>query len=187
MIACFIAFGLRVEDLQARGGPVLIAALLSVVAGCNLPTRPERPPEHAQAPACDASLWAHVYHGRFPIAEDRLQVINPCLTVSGIIVKARPEKDGDWHIQLDLDPEYQSLVNQANLDKQHGHLVLEPICSKSVSQKDTIAEGVCDGFSQTIFTRDLLGKRVTATGAYVIDREHGWMELHPVTSIVPTP
>ena len=102
-------------------------------------------------------------------------------------MKARPEKDGDWHIQLDLDPEYRSLLNQANLDKQHGHLVLEPVCSKSVTQKDTLAEGVCDDFSQTIFTRELIGRRVTATGAYVIDREHGWMELHPVTTIVPIP
>jgi hypothetical protein len=170
------------------GLSVVVAALLGVIAGCNyLPTRPERPPEHAKARSCDASLWTHVYHGRFPTAEDRLQVINSCLTLSGVIVKARTEKDGDWHIQLDLDPEYQSLLNQANLDKQYGYLVLEPICSRRVSQSDTIAEGVCDGFSQAIFTRDLIGKRVTATGAYVIDRQHGWTELHPVTSIVPIP
>ena len=86
-----IEFRLRVEDLRARGGCVLIAALLSVVAGCNLPTHPETPPEHVQAPSCDASLWAHVYHGAYPSAEDRLQVINPCLAVSGTVVKARPE------------------------------------------------------------------------------------------------
>ena len=166
---------------------VLIAASVSVVAGCSRATRPELPRGQVQQPSCDASLWAHVYHGRFPTAEDRLQVISSCVTVSGVIVNARPEKDGDWHIQLDLDPEYQSLLNEANLSKQQGHLVLEPICSRSVSQRDTIAEGVCDEFSQTIFARDLIGKRVAATGAYVIDREHRWMELHPVTSIVLVP
>ena len=165
-----------------------IAALFGAVAGCNyLATRTEAPVEHNQAPSCDVSLLAHVYHGRFPSAEDRLQVINPCLTVSGIIVNARREEDGDWHVQIDLEPEYRSLLNQANLQKQHGYLVLEPICSSRVSQSDTIAEGACDGFSQTIFTRDLIGTRVAATGAYVIDRQHGWMELHPVTSIVPIP
>lgn len=187
MTAHIFAFSLRVRHLRSRGGCVLIVALLSVVAGCKPSTRPERAPEHVQGPLCDASLWAHVYHGRFPNAEDRLEIINSCLTVSGVIVKARPEKDGDWHIQLEVDPEYRALLNQANMNKQYGHLVLEPICSRRVSQRDTIDEGVCDGFSQTIFTRDLIGKRVTATGAYVIDREHGWMELHPVTSIVPTP
>jgi hypothetical protein len=167
---------------------LLIAALLSVVTGCyNLATRTETPLEHDQGASCDVSLWAHVYHGRFPSAEDRLQVINPCLTVSGIIVNARQEKDGDWHVQVDLDAEYRSLLNQANLEKQYGYLILEPICSNPVSQSDTLAEGVCDGFSQTIFTTDLIGKRVAATGAYVIDRQHGWMELHPVTSIVPIP
>ena len=182
------ALASRVQDLRSGARYVLIAALLSVVivAGCSRATRPESLPEQVQ-PSCDASLWAHVYHGRFPTAEDRLQVISPCLTVSGVIVNARPEKDGDWHIQLDLDPEYRSLLNQANLDKQHGHLVLEPICSRSVSQRDTVAEGVCDEFRQTIFGRDLIGKRVTATGAYVIDAEHHWMELHPVTAIVLMP
>lgn len=163
-----------------------LALTLALSACVSTPELPA-PAATPSAPSCDASLWAHVYHGRFASAEDRLQVVNPCLTVSGIIVKARPEKDGDWHIQLDLDPEYRALLNQANMDKQYGHLVLEPMCSRRVSQKDTTAEGVCDGFSQTIFTRDLVGKRVIATGAYVIDREHGWMELHPVTSIVPTP
>jgi len=174
------------EFIVRSGLSVAIVALLGVIAGCNyLPTRPEKPPVQARGPSCDTSLWAHVYHGRFPSAEDRLQIIEPCLSVSGIIVKARSEKDGDWHIQLDLDPEYRPLLNQANFEKQHGYLVLEPICSHRISQSDTIAEGVCDGFSQRIFTKDLIGERVTATGAYVIDRQHGWMELHPVTSIVP--
>ena len=142
MTAHIIALGLRVKDLPARGGRVLIAALLSVVAGCNLPTRPEVPPGHVQGPLCDASLWAHVYHGRFSNAEDRLEVINSCLTVSGVIVKARPEKDGDWHIQLDLDPEYRSLLNQANMDKQYGHLVLEPMCAGR-SHKETRLPKAC--------------------------------------------
>jgi hypothetical protein len=143
------------------------------------------PPHNQETASCDVSLWAHVYHGRFPSAEDRLQVINPCLTITGTVVNARPEADGDWHVQLDLDSEYRSLLNQANLDNQHGYLVLEPICSNYVSQKDAIEEGVCDGFSQQIFDTELVGQRVTATGAYVIDMQHGWMELHPVTSIVP--
>ena len=142
-------------------------------------------PQGTQGPSCDVSLWAHVYHGRFFSAEDRLQVIKPCLTITGTIVRARPEADGDWHIQLDLDSEYRSLLNQANLEKQQDYLVLEPMCSNRVSQKDTIEEGVCNGFSQSIFATDFIGHRVAATGAYVIDREHGWTELHPVTSIVP--
>jgi len=100
-------------------------------------------------------------------------------------MNARAEPDGDWHIRLDLDAEYRSLLNQTNLEKQQGYLVLEPICSNHVSQTDTLEEGVCDGFSQNIFATTFVGHRVAATGAYVIDRQHGWTELHPVTSIAP--
>jgi hypothetical protein len=163
-----------------------IVVLLSILAGISyLRTRIATPPQDTQGASCDMSLWAHVYHGRFLSAEDRLQVINPCLTVSGTVVDARREADGDWHVQLDLDPEFSSLVNQVNLERQQGYLVLEPMCSNPVTQIDTLEEGVCDDFGQTIFTADLIGHRVAATGAYVIDRQHGWTELHPVTSIVP--
>ncbi len=165
---------------------LFVVVFLSVLGGIYyLRTRFAAPAQDDQGASCDMSLWAHVYHGRFLSAEDRLQVINPCLTVSGAVVNARREADGDWHIQLDLDPEFSSLVNQVNLERQQGYLVLEPMCSNPVSQADTLEEGVCENFSQTIFANDLIGHRVAATGAYVIDRQHGWAELHPVTSIAP--
>jgi hypothetical protein len=165
---------------------LFIVLVLVVVGGIfYLATRTETPPENNQGASCDMSLWAHVYHGRFPSAEGRLHILDPCVTVSGVIMNARREKDGDWHVQLDLDPEFSSLLNQANLEKQQGYLVLEPICSNPVTQHDTLDESVCEDFSQSIFDTDLLGKRVAVTGAYVVDMEHGWTEIHPVTSIVP--
>jgi hypothetical protein len=45
-------------------------------------------------------------------------------------------------------------------------------------------EEVCSGFSQAVFSADMIGKHVAITGAYVMDMEHGWNEIHPVTSIV---
>ena len=164
---------------------LVIALVLAVLAIYHVWTGFATPPRANTGASCDMSLWAHVYRGRFASAEDRLQVINPCLTVTGTIMKARAERDGDWHIQLDLDDDYRSLLNQANLEEQQGYLVLEPMCSNYVSQTDTIEEGVCEGFSQNIFAKDLIGQRVAATGAYIIDMQHGWTELHPVTSIVP--
>jgi hypothetical protein len=165
---------------------LLIAVFLGILAAISyVKTRLMKPARDNQGEFCDMSLWEHVYHGRFASAQDRLPVINPCVTVSGMVVSARRETDGDWHIQLELDPEFSSLLNEVNLERQQGYLVLEPMCSNRVSQIDTIEEGVCDTFHQTIFTPDLIGHRVAATGAHVIDREHGWTELHPVTSIVP--
>jgi hypothetical protein len=162
-----------------------IVLFLGVIgAAFYLATRNETPVKTYQGASCDTSLWQHVYHGRFPTPEYRLHIINPCLTVSGIIVNARREKDGDWHVQLQLDSEYSSLLNQANSEKQHGYLVLEPICSNLVSQRASLEEGVCDGFAQNIFATTFIGQRVAVTGAYVINMEHGWAEIHPLTSIV---
>lgn len=137
----------------------------------------------SEGPSCDVSLCEHVYHGRFATAQDRLAVLNPCVTISGTIVNARQEADGDWHVQVALDPEFSSLLNQVNLERQQGYLVLEPMCSNRITQADVLQERVCDNFNQT-FSPDLIGYRIAATGAYVLDREHGWTELHPVTSIV---
>ena len=165
---------------------LFFVVFLSVFAAISyLKNGTVRPTQGNQGPSCDMSLWEHVYHGRFVTAQDRLEVLNPCLTISGTIVNARREADGDWHVQIALDEEFSSLLNQVNLERQQGYLILEPMCSNRISQADTLEEGVCDNFSQTIFSPDLIGQRVAATGAYVRDREHGWTELHPVTSIVP--
>lgn len=165
---------------------LVFIVLVFVIAGIlYLAMHKETPTEHTQGASCDVSLWAHVYHGRFPSAEDRLHIISPCITVSGIITDARKEKDGDWHVQLDLDREFSYLLNQANLERQRGYLVLEPICSNPVTQRDALEEGVCQDFAQNIFSPSLIGQKVAVTGAHVIDKEHGWAEIHPVTSIVP--
>jgi hypothetical protein len=162
---------------------IFLLALFAIGVIFYLVTRKKTLTEKMQGPSCDISLWAHVYRGKFRRPEDRLHIINPCMTVSGIIMSARREKDGDWHVQFALDPEFSSLLNQANSEKQHGYLVLEPICSNPVSQRDTLEEGVCEGFTQNIFATTFIGQRVAVTGAYVIDMEHGWAEIHPVTSI----
>jgi hypothetical protein len=135
---------------------------------------------------CDQSLWDHVYAGdprRFSRPQDRLRVIQDCVSVTGTIEFARPEHDGDFHIRLRLDPQYSSMLNAKNKSAQHGALVVEPVCMNPVTQKDTLKEHVCDGFSQHVYTSDMLHKHVRVTGAYVTYMEHGWTEIHPVTSI----
>ncbi len=57
---------------------------------------------------CDDSLWNHVYN------PSRLQIVDKCITVTGIIDSIRSEQDGDLHIRLKLDPSHSHLVNQAN-------------------------------------------------------------------------
>jgi hypothetical protein len=141
----------------------------------------------ASRPPCDPGLWQHVYHGRFDTAGDRLKVIRPCITVTGTIATARAEKDGDYHIRLAVDSDFRSLLNAKNNARlprgQSGCLVVEPMCEAEWTQPDVINEGVCNNFSQRVFTLSMIGDHVSVTGAYVTDMQHGWNEIHPVSRI----
>jgi hypothetical protein len=138
----------------------------------SLPT----PNSNQALSTCDASLWSHVYH------KDRLKVIDPCKTVTGIIKYIKKEKDGDYHIRLKLDSQYANLVNSANEKYQHGYLVLEPICQNKVTQKDAVS--ACTGFVGHVAIPKI-GSHVVVTGSYVLDLDHdSWAEIHPVTSMV---
>src|SRR5258708_7181310 len=87
---------------------------------------------------CDATLWNHIYNPQ------RLHVIDNCKTVTGIIEVIRHEADGDQHILVKLDKPFLSMVNQVNIDKQKGDLVIEPICFSTPTQQDTLDQGVCN-------------------------------------------
>lgn len=137
--------------------------------------------------SCDASLNAHVYHGprwAHGVGADavsRLRILKYCATVSGTLHFVRYEKDGDLHLTLSLASKDSSLLAPANA-KEHGQLVIELMCVKTPSQADTVHEHVCDNFSQK-YTPAMNGKAVKVTGVFVQDMEHGWNEIHPVTSL----
>ncbi len=144
---------------------IVLASIISVLL----------PSAYAQVPSCDTSLWTHVYH------PNRLRVIDPCVTVTGVIEGIRPEADGDFHILVRLDPQYEDMINQGNIDHQHGDLVVEPICEHDVTQLDALA--ACSNFSSNIEIPPV-GTNVTVTGSYVLDTQHyDWAEIHPATSI----
>jgi hypothetical protein len=125
-------------------------------------------------PKCNGirSLWSHVYR------PERFEVRKPCIAVVGVIAGRRTEPDGDYHIQLDIGDS--NLLNDVNRARQHGNLVVEPVCMHGVTQAS--AQGFCDGFQSTVplFPK---GTRVRVTGSYVLDNEHGWMEIHPVLTM----
>lgn len=124
---------------------------------------------------CDQSLWNHIYHSY------RLQVISPCITISGTIDKVIKESDGDSHIRFNPDSQFANLTNQANVDHQYGDLVLEAICQNPASQPDAIT--ACTNFNQSV-NIPTRGTHVNVTGSYVLDSDHGgWAEIHPITSI----
>jgi hypothetical protein len=138
------------------------------------------------AQTCDPTLWQHVYHGkRFHTAKDRLRPVISCMTVTGILHFVRYEADGDAHLRLDVDAKFKTLLNAKNLLEKN-MLVIEDECDKAPTQADAIQEGVCKGFRQGAYDSSMNGKHVAVTGVYVEDQEHGWRELHPISSIVVT-
>jgi hypothetical protein len=133
---------------------------------------------------CDDTLWTHVYHPH------RLIVKQQCITVTGTIVDAtngrksdgvRHEPDGDTHGWLQVDPQFQDLLNAGNMSDEGGNLVFEIVCKFHATQPDAIAS--CSGFDDPIAIPPV-GSHVEITGTYVRDTFHAhWMEIHPVSSI----
>ena len=110
-------------------------------------------------------------------------MVNSCKTVIGILDTIRVERDGDFHIRLKVDPLFAGMINPANVNRQLGDLVLGPICQNPVTQSNAIA--ACQNLHQNLNIPPI-GTRVTVTGSYVHDLDHGgWSEIHPVTSLIP--
>ena len=128
----------------------------------------------SSATDCDPQIWKYVYH------TNRFTVYDNCKTVSGTVKAIHNEKDGDVHIQLYLDSGSSDLVNSKNISSQNGCLVLEIICAKKITQADAIEP--CTGYYNNV-TVPNSGDRITVTGTYVLDKQHGWNEIHPVSSI----
>jgi hypothetical protein len=122
-----------------------------------------------------------VYH------PSRLEVIHPCVSISGTVMSVRAEDDGDVHFDLRVDPR---LVNAGNVAHQHGWLVVEIVPADEpgcvVGQPPRPASGTYDYGTCTgaNVATPAIGTRVTVTGPYVLDTNHGWMEVHPAWSVI---
>ena len=129
---------------------------------------------------CDQSLWNHVW------SPERLRVVSPCITAVGIIESLEKQTDGDFHIGLKPDPQYEFLLNSASMKGMGGNVNVEPICMQE-KIKESEAKNTCGDFFQNI-SIPAIGSHVRVTGAFVIDEEAGgWTEIHPVTSFVLIP
>jgi hypothetical protein len=114
----------------------------------------------------------YVYH------PSRLEVLQSCIRVSGVVHAMRVENDGDLHLQLTLDAAYQTLLEPANRLEQ-GDLVVEPVCVALPIQPDALPTCVAD--AQPLASLPAIGQHVWMEGRYVLDLEHGsWAELHPL-------
>jgi hypothetical protein len=110
-----------------------------------------------------ADVRKGVYH------PERLTVLSPCKKAAGVVVHVKRDGgkgDGDLHIQLKLDAAYAALKNAKNDSDQGGNLVVEYMPR--------------DGGH---LPKPIVGQHVLLRGAWVLDTQHGWREIHPVWSV----
>jgi len=120
-------------------------------------------------------ISSHVYNSY------RLNIVQSCVTASGIVDNVLEEADGDYHVRLALDYQYSNLTNSANDQYQYGDLVVEIICALPITQSDAVS--ACQNYTNNI-TIPGINDRITATGLYVLDTEHSnWAEIHPVYTL----
>ena len=140
----------------------------------NDPMIPVAAPIGKVSSDCDPSLWKNVYN------PDRLQVLDKCKTVTGVIEESNAEEDGDQHMLLKLDPQFENLINKRNKKKKNGDLVIEAVCINKI--KDKKVGDACKGYINNV-QLPKVGDRVSVTGSYVLDVHNGWNEIHPITKI----
>ncbi len=121
--------------------------------------------------SCDESLWHYN-------AEEE-NVINSCITITGVVASMHSESDGDENIQLRPDPGYVHLLNIWNILGQWGNIAIEAICENPPSKKKFIT--ACAGYKSAI-TLPRVGDHISVTGSYGTDK-HGWAEIHPVAGV----
>jgi hypothetical protein len=115
-------------------------------------------------------FWERVH------SKDRLKIIEMETCVTGVVEGVKSCVDGDYHIRLKLDKEYEWMINRKNKKREDGCMVLEIVCGKRS------LFSICRGYENGIKLPEI-GSKVKVYGSYVLDRRHGHMEIHPVFKI----
>lgn len=132
------------------------------------------PANNTNTAPCDPAVWKYVYN------PDRLEVIDKCKTVTGVIEESDANEDGDQHMLLKLDGGQDELLTKRNIKKKQGDLVIEAVCANNTTLNKV--GSTCTGYVNKIQIPSL-GDHVKVTGSYVIDTHNGWAEIHPITKI----
>ena len=101
--------------------------------------------------------------------EKDLKVLAECQEAVGIVKHTKKMDDGDFKFFLELDEKYKFLVNEKNIQKTDGFLVVE------IVPPDQSVENVY--LPKT-------GDQVHIWGAWVTDKPKGWHEIHPTWKVI---
>ena len=139
---------------------------------------------------------SHLNDFILPAKEARFIILNPCITVSGMVVWTNYfNEDGDANFNIILDPQYKNMLgpgqyNQVFFLKYHSGAALhvEVPCQGPVASQSPLNVGACNGYDGPNFKPILphKGQHVMVTGRYLIEPPEipgGITEIHPVTAI----
>jgi hypothetical protein len=189
---------------------IILASLLLVyvsgwIESCDNPPKSDSP--------CDAKLWKHTYGTmkRFANPPERKFLRHRCVTVTGTVGGVSEERDGDLKIKLNLarenykpDGPFNGPKDILNNKNAPGVLVVEVVCAVphkifEAQSKDKPENrkyyqemiDACTGYTNRV-ARPVMGDTIAVTGELMADtgpstansiQDHGWNEIHPVTSI----
>jgi hypothetical protein len=155
----------RRMTLFARG--LALAALTVGQVGCLASPARDLPGE------CSEGWWKHV------VSPSRLEVYEPCMTVRGTVLFVDHANDGDVILFIALDAPFLSLPHIDRVGRYGtGTLELELICRDSWR----IFQPACWGLRNRL-PIPAIGDHIEVDGTYVLDKHHGWVEIHPVTRL----
>jgi len=100
-----------------------------------------------------------------------------------VVVSVVPEDDGDYHVWIVLDAAYADLLNAENHFQGKPTMLAEivPDCPVNAPPPDGPSAERCP---PTKLRVPLAGQRIAIDGPWVLDTNHGWLEIHPVDTIV---
>ena len=146
--------------------------LAEVTHGAATPGRPPALPAGVAQPCTPGDQDPYVYR------PERLQLLLPCLRVTGTVTYVHTEDDGDVHLRLRLDPPFDGLLVEGN-KATSGDLVIEPVCFAIPLHADALR--LCAADPDRLPSVPELGDHVWMEGRYVLDIGHtAWAELHPL-------
>lgn len=156
---------------------------------------------YGQSGLCDTSYWNHTYHNY------RLKIYDSCVTITATIKYLIPpviNGDGDYHIYVTPDSPYLWMINYIDssiLIQCGGHrdsigiilfpgtLNVEEICKGPVTDPQPAKgyeDSACLPFNDLVYLPNA-NEHVSITGPYVMDIDHCWNELHPVSHMAVVP
>jgi hypothetical protein len=120
---------------------------------------------------------------------DRLDLLKRCRSLVGTVKEAgqNPE-DGDAVFNLAPDPAYASLLNATNVKEGGIHVEIVPADQPGCRKGEPVVHGTIPGLGKCTGAHVQLpkdGAHIRVVGAWVLDIDNDWREIHPVWKITP--